>query len=65
MLLEGLIVECELLRSEVRRESPVRTLDRRLQVLDDVAQVMNRAVEGVIGKGHRAAMIIGALGEAD
>ena len=29
-----------------------QTLDRRLDVLDDVAEVMNRAVEGVIGTGQ-------------
>jgi hypothetical protein len=29
-----------------------QALDSRLQVLDDVAQVMNRAVEGMIGKGR-------------
>jgi hypothetical protein len=29
-----------------------QTLDRYLQVLDDVAQVVNGAVERVIGKGH-------------
>jgi hypothetical protein len=48
-LLEGNVPDHE---ERAGAERADQMLDRRLNVLDDVAQVMNRAVEGVIGKGH-------------